>query len=159
MVLPRFAPPNYTSPFALFLQGVETAPVESRSSDVVYEGSEVLAMICSRQITGHEGHSLVISKKQFESILDIPTEIGQQVFAATQLVSRAMIKAFGCDGVTILQNNGQASDQTVFHYHVHIIPRWKGDNFLALYALHSETQKVMASDKRAELASKLRQAL
>jgi histidine triad (HIT) family protein len=156
MITPQFAPPDYESPFSLFLRGIETSPVESRRGDVVYESREVLGVICSRQIPGHEGHSLVISKRQYSSILDLPTDIGQEVFAVTQLVSRAMLGAFGCDGVTILQNNGQASDQTVFHYHVHVIPRWKNDTFLALYARHSETQKLMQPGRRAELAVCLR---
>jgi histidine triad (HIT) family protein len=159
MNLPQFAPPNYESPFSLFLQGVETPPVESRNGDVVYENEDVVAVICSRQIAGHEGHALVVSKKQFESLFDLPTKIGQEVFAVSQLVTRAMLSAFGCDGVTILQNNGQASDQTVFHYHVHVVPRWRNDNFLSLYADHARTQKLMNPDRRAELALRLRAAL
>jgi histidine triad (HIT) family protein len=154
-MVPQFASPNYKSPFSLFLQGIEAPPVESRRGDIVYESPEVLGVICSRQIPGHEGHTLVISKRQFESIFDLPTHIGQEVFAATQLVSKALPEAFRCDGVTVLQNNGQASDQTVFHYHVHVIPRWKGDNFLKLYASHSETQKLMPVDRRADLALRL----
>lgn len=156
MKLTQFSSPDYESPFSMFLRGIETTPVESRRVDVVYESPDVLALVCSRQIPGHEGHSLVISKKQYASIFDLPTKIGQEIFAATQVVCRAMVQALGCDGVTILQNNGQASDQTVFHYHVHVIPRWKGDNFLALYAKHTETQKVMAVEERAELGKRLR---
>jgi histidine triad (HIT) family protein len=155
----KFSAPNYESPFSLFLRGIETPPVETRQGDVVYETPDVLGVICSRQISGHEGHSLIISKGQFESIFDLPTHIGQEVFAVTQRLSQAMQQAFGCDGITIIQNNGQASDQTVFHYHVHVIPRWKGDNFLKLYASHSETQKVMPEYKRAEIALKLREEI
>lgn len=153
---PQFSPSNYESPFNLFLRGIEEPPVESRRGDIVYESDEVLGVICSRQIAGNEGHSLVISKRQYASILDLPTAIGQEVFAVTQIVSRAMLQAFGCDGITILQNNGEASDQTVFHYHVHVIPRWKDDNFLALYANHIETQRLMPALRRAELAGVLR---
>jgi histidine triad (HIT) family protein len=155
MIPPRFAPSNYTSPFSLFLQGIETPPVESRISDLIYENDDVIAVICSRQIPGHEGHCLVISKRQFESLLDLPTDIGQNVFAVSQLMSRAMMSALGCDGVTIIQNNGQASNQTVFHYHVHVVPRWKNDSFLSLYANHTETQTLMDPERRAELAIRL----
>jgi diadenosine tetraphosphate (Ap4A) HIT family hydrolase len=56
----------------------------------------------------------------------------------------------------IIQNNGQASDQTVFHYHVHVVPRWNGDKFLDLYAAHSETQKLVPVGKRAEIGLALR---
>lgn len=156
MTMLQFAPPDYQSPFDLFLKGIEVAPVESRRGDVIYESDTVLGMVCSRQIPGHEGHSLVISKTQYQSIFDLPVSIGQEVFVVTKLVSQALVKAYGCDGVIILQNNGQASDQTVFHYHVHVIPRWVGDTFLILYAAHSETQKLMPADKRAEIAAALR---
>jgi histidine triad (HIT) family protein len=156
MTIPQFAPSDYESPFTLFFRGIEVAPVESRRGDVIYESEGVLAMVCSRQIPGHEGHSLVISKRPYVSIFDLPVAVGQEVFAATQLVSQALVSAFGCDGVTIIQNNGQASDQTVFHYHVHVIPRWKSDTFLDLYAAHSETQKLMPADQRAQIGSSLR---
>jgi len=156
MTTPQFAPPDYESPFNLFLRGIEVAPVESRRGDVVYESENVLGMVCSRQIPGHEGHSLVISKRQYASIFDLPVTIGHEVFAATKLVSQALMIAFSCDGVMIIQNNGQASDQTVFHYHVHVVPRWKGDKFLDLYAAHSETQKLMPPDKRAQIGLALR---
>ena len=152
----QFAPPDYESPFNLFLKGIKVAPVESRGEDVIYETEHVVGIVCSRQIPGHEGHCLVISKDQYQSIFDLPVGIGQEVFAATKLVSQALVSAFGCDGVMIIQNNGQASDQTVFHYHVHVIPRWKGDKFLNLYAAHSETQKLMPADKRAEIGLALR---
>ncbi|MFN5063561.1 MAG: HIT family protein [Pseudomonadota bacterium] len=156
MTPPQFALPDYQSPFNLFLRGVEVAPVESRRGDVIYESEHVLGMVCSRQIPGHEGHSLVISKVQYQSILDLPVNIGQEVFAATKLVSQALVSALGCDGVMIIQNNGQASDQTVFHYHVHVVPRWNGDKFLDLYATHSETQKLVPVGKRAEIGLALR---
>jgi len=155
MKFPQYADPGYESPFSMFLRGIEELPVETRRGDVVYESKEVLAVICSRQIPGHEGHSLVISKKQYASIFDLPIYIGEEIFAATQVVCRAMVQAFGCDGVTILQNNGEASDQTVFHYHVHVIPRWNGDRFLALYATHIDTQTLMTTDKRADLGMRL----
>lgn len=156
MTPPQFAPPDYKSPFNLFLKGIKVAPVESRRDDVIYDTEHVLGIVCSRQFPGHEGHCLVFSKEQYQSIFDLPVGIGQEVFAATKLVSQALVSALGCDGVMIIQNNGQASDQTVFHYHVHVVPRWNGDKFLELYAAHSQTQKLMPADKRAEIGFALR---
>jgi histidine triad (HIT) family protein len=147
------------SPFSLFLRGIEQEPVESRRSDIVHETRHALAIICSRQIPGHEGHVLVISKYQYANLFELPLDIGKEVFEVTQLVARAMLQAFACTGITVIQNNGAASDQTVFHYHVHLVPRFDGDNFLAKYAKHTETQQRMSPEARAELAERLRACL
>lgn len=72
------------------------------------------------------GHCLVIPKAPARNIFDVETESLSQVMATTQKMARAVIRAFGADGVTIQQFNESAGGQVVFHLHVHVIPRFEG---------------------------------
>lgn len=74
------------------------------------------------------GHCLVLPKSHAADVFEIDSEILGRGFAVAQKIAKAVKKATGCDGVNILQNNGEAAGQTVFHFHIHIIPRLKSDD-------------------------------
>jgi histidine triad (HIT) family protein len=76
------------------------------------------------------GHTLVIAKEELPGLLDISPELAAAVTRTTQIVARALMATTGADGFNVVQNNGAAAGQVVFHYHVHIIPRWEGDRAL-----------------------------
>lgn len=89
----------------------------------VWEDDDVLAFM--DVFPQSEGHVLVISKTSTaRTLLEIEPEALAKVMAATQRVARAVEKALKPDGLSIMQFNGEAGGQTVFHLHVHIIPRW-----------------------------------
>lgn len=73
-----------------------------------------------------DGHCLVIPKAPARNILDVELDSLSAVMATAQKLARAVIKAFGADGVTIQQFNESAGGQVVFHLHVHVIPRFDG---------------------------------
>ena len=73
-----------------------------------------------------DGHCLVIPKTPARNILDVDTGSLAKVMESTQVLARAVIKAFDADGVTIQQFNEPAGGQVVFHLHVHVIPRFDG---------------------------------
>ena len=73
------------------------------------------------------GHVLVICKEEYPDIYTIPPEVLAHVTRTVQRVALAMRAALHPDGLNIIQNNGAAAGQSVFHYHVHLIPRWEGD--------------------------------
>ena len=73
-----------------------------------------------------DGHVLVLPKAPSRNIFDIDTANLALTMEAVQIVSRAVMKAFGADGVTIQQFNEPASGQVVFHTHFHVIPRFDG---------------------------------
>lgn len=72
------------------------------------------------------GHCLVIPKAPARNIFDVEADSLSQVMATTQKMARAVVRAFGADGVTIQQFNESAGGQVVFHLHVHVIPRFEG---------------------------------
>ncbi|MFC5342456.1 HIT family protein [Brevundimonas staleyi] len=74
-----------------------------------------------------EGHVLIISKTSTaRTLLEIEPEVLATLIAATQRTAKAVVKALSPDGFSIMQFNGEAGGQTVFHLHFHVIPRWTG---------------------------------
>ncbi len=74
-----------------------------------------------------KGHALVLPKEHFDNVFSMDDATAGKVFVVAAKVARAINKTFGCDGINILQNNNEAAGQTVFHFHMHIIPRYKND--------------------------------
>lgn len=73
-----------------------------------------------------DGHTLVVPRFAAENLFDLDADAACQVTRTVQRVAAAVRYAFEPDGMIITQFNGPAAGQTVFHYHVHIIPRWAG---------------------------------
>ena len=158
----NYIPENYHCPFCLLRDGIVNDFVESRRSDVIYEDDETLAFICSWQFVGtvHEGHALVVPKVHYENIYELPDSVGGSLASTTRLVATAMRSVYEkCEGVTTWQNNGPAADQTVWHYHTHLLPRVPGDSFTELISDLEHTFSFMEEELRAEYAKKLRDGL
>ncbi len=94
-------------------------------SHKVYEDDATLAFLDINPIS--DGHTLVIPKQHSENLLDTSEEDVKAVAVAVKKVAKATKAAMQCDGINILQANFIASGQSVFHYHVHIVPRMEGD--------------------------------
>lgn len=74
------------------------------------------------------GHCLVLPKTHADNIYEMSEEMTGKAFTLAKKIAAAVKTATDCDGVNILQNNGEAAGQTVFHFHIHIIPRLKSDD-------------------------------
>lgn len=74
-----------------------------------------------------KGHTLIVTKEHFENIYDIDGETAGKLFALATVVAKSLKKVLSCDGMNILQNNGEVAGQTVMHFHLHLIPRFDGD--------------------------------
>ncbi|MCH3909115.1 MAG: HIT family protein [Bacilli bacterium] len=90
----------------------------------VYEDDDVLAILDISQTT--KGHTLVISKKHYDSFLSTPSDIVHKVYDVAQRIAQAEVSVLGAKGVNILTNVGEAAGQSVPHFHVHVIPRYLG---------------------------------
>ncbi|MEE3392347.1 MAG: HIT family protein [Lachnospiraceae bacterium] len=95
-------------------------------SEKIYEDDDFLVMLDINPAS--KGHAVILPKTHAENIFTLPDEYLSKVLFVARKTAKALKETLGCDGVNILQNNGEAAGQTVFHYHVHIIPRWNGDN-------------------------------
>jgi len=94
-------------------------------STAVYEDDDFKAILDVN--TAARGHVIILPKNHAANIYELPDEDASKIMVVAKKIATAIEKAYRCDGVNILQNNGEAAGQTVFHLHVHVIPRFKGD--------------------------------
>ena len=74
-----------------------------------------------------KGHALVLPKEHCANMFEMPDELVSKAYVVAKKVAARMKDYLGCDGYNILQNNGLAAGQTVFHFHIHLIPRMEND--------------------------------
>ncbi len=96
--------------------------VRDRKASIVYENDSVVAFMDIAPV--EPGHVLVIPRDHYANIMDIEEQAYVEVHRVTRMISPAVVRAVGADAVNIGQNNGACANQRVFHYHVHIIPRF-----------------------------------
>ena len=99
------------------------------------------------------GHSLVLPKTPAENLFDLPGEAAKTLIVGTQKIAKAVKTATGAPGIMIAQFNGPEAGQTVFHIHMHIIPRWEG------VPLKSHGREMVKPETLEPLAEKIRAAL
>lgn len=73
-----------------------------------------------------KGHALILPKQHYKDICELDGETGAKVLSVAAKIGTAMKKTLGCAGFNVVQNNGTEAGQTVFHFHVHLIPRYEG---------------------------------
>ena len=74
-----------------------------------------------------KGHALIIPKEHYADIYGLPDDLAGKVMVLAKKLAAHMTEALGCDGFNLVQNNGEVAGQTVFHFHMHLIPRYQGD--------------------------------
>ncbi len=90
----------------------------------IYEDDEVLVFLDIRPL--NEGHTLVIPKKHYEAVYDMPEDLVSHIYKLVKQMAVAVKAATEADGITIIQQNGHAAGQEIFHMHVHVVPRYAG---------------------------------
>lgn len=75
-----------------------------------------------------KGHALVLAKDHYANLYELSDELATKALLVAKKVITVMTDILGCDGYNVLQNNGEAAGQTVFHFHMHLIPRYQDDN-------------------------------
>lgn len=98
-----------------------------------------------------KGHVIILPKNHAADAMELPAEEAGRIFPVAQKVAAAVKKATGCAGINILQNNGTAAGQTVFHFHMHVIPRNEGDTVNVGWATGE-----YAEGESAEMAEKIK---
>ena len=73
-----------------------------------------------------KGHALILPKEHFKDVCELDAVIAAKVLPLGAKIGAAMMKGLGCAGFNLVQNNGTAAGQTVFHFHMHVIPRYEG---------------------------------
>ena len=91
----------------------------------IYEDDEFTVILDAGP--ANRGHSLIIPKEHYANVYELPEDIAGRAFILAKKIAGHMTAVLKCDGFNIVQNNGEAAGQTVFHFHMHLIPRFRGD--------------------------------
>lgn len=122
------------------------------SSQTIFEDEEFRVILDISPAA--KGHALIIPKEHYGNIYELPEEMAAKVMILAKKLTGHMTDVLKCDGFNIVQNNGEAAGQTVFHFHMHLIPRYKNDgNQDKLCWNHLE----LSQEEMKEICQQLRQ--
>ncbi len=95
-------------------------------SEILYENDKVISLLDINPI--HFGHALILPKKHCNSFLDLPDEDYHSFLQAARIVTRALVQSLNLEGYNLFSNNGAIAGQSIFHFHIHVTPRYRNDN-------------------------------
>jgi len=101
-----------------------------------------------------EGHPLVVPKEPYENIYELPDDVAADIMKTTVRVAKAVKEATNCDGINLVQSNGAVAGQDVFHFHLHIKPRFADDTTHLTWDTDTKPE-----EERSELSDKIRDLL
>ena len=108
-------------------------------SNTIYEDDSFRVILDLGPAT--KGHALVLPKNHYADLFEIPEDVLADAAKVAKKVAGTMKEKLSCDGLNLVQNNGEAAGQTVMHFHLHIIPRYKNDG---QHILWKPTSPIMA---------------
>jgi len=115
-------------------------------AQIVHEDDQALAIMDIGHV--NPGHTLVLSKRHVETLMDADEDLAGHVFRIANRVAKAVEEVFAPDGVTILQANRPAGFQTVPHFHLHVLPRTRDDGVALVWPAKSPPQERLAEYAR-----------
>ena len=148
-------PPDYDCPLCMTVRGEDQPDPWTKASDVFYRDDRAVAWINQRWWGSIEGNAIVIPAVHYENIFDLPDDAAAAIHNLSRRIAIAMMETYGCTGISTRQHNGPDGNQEVWHYHVHVFPRWRDDR---LYERNADFRWA-TPDERAPYAEKLRNCL
>ena len=140
-------PPGYECPFCAIATGGDVQRV------VVWRDEHAFAVIGRAFHPNNHGALLLCPVAHHENLYVLPDALGAHLFSVSKVLALALKNALSCEGVSTRQHNEPAGSQAVWHYHLHITPRWNGDNF------YDEHPAPVPLEMRLRYAERIRAAL
>lgn len=137
-------PNGYHCPFCNIVSGSEDPSL------ILLRNESIIAVPSLHQQAGNLLSIIIFPIAHTENIYSLPEPIGASIFNATKKLAVALKRTFNCGGITIRQNNEPASGQDVWHYHVHVVPRFANDNY------NLEPRVIMQASERIRYAGQIR---
>lgn len=122
-------------------------------ASIIYEDKTIMAFLDIRPL--NIGHTLIIPKSHYVDIFDTPENELANVHTISKKISMAIKKATNADGISIIQQNGKAAGQDIFHLHVHVVPRFGGQKLQSFSKL-KEVERVKLDDMAKKIVQKLK---
>ncbi|MCP5144582.1 MAG: HIT domain-containing protein [Gammaproteobacteria bacterium] len=145
------APTGYVCPFCRIVAG--DSVVNGHSVDMLLKDDDVTAFISLHQWPANKGHVLIVPNLHYENLYELPERYGAAIHRAARTMAFALKQAFNCAGISTRQHNEPAGNQDVWHYHLHVLPRFPDDN------LYGCLPSLISTEERAEQARRIREAL
>jgi histidine triad (HIT) family protein len=95
-------------------------------AEILYENDKALAVLDINPI--HYGHALILPKQHCKDFLELPEESYHSILQAAKIVTGALVQGLTLEGYNLFSNNGTIAGQSVFHFHLHVTPRYRDDN-------------------------------
>lgn len=149
------APTDYFCPVCLGIKGEVSDKTLLLPQDIIYKDDICTTFINSFWFKNNPGHVIVVPNEHYENIYDLPDDLGAHIFSVAHEIAIKMREIYGCDGITLLQNNEPVGGQHAFHYHLHIFPRYEGDDLHK----HMDNKQLADPVQRLIYANKLRASL
>jgi len=105
----------------------------------IYEDDSCFAFLDISQAT--MGHTLIVPKKHYENFLDLPSEEASHIAEVAKIVSKKLQDKLGFTALNLINNSGKIAEQSVMHFHLHIIPRYEGDGISYQTTPHKLTKE------------------
>ena len=115
----------------------------------LYEDGEFRVIMDANPAT--KGHCLILPKAHYANIYEMPEDLTGRAFVLAKRMAGRLTEALGCDGFNLVQNNGEEAGQTVFYFHIHLIPRYKGGERIVA----NWTQTPLPEEWKDEVLAKL----
>lgn len=123
---------------------IANGEIPSRS---LYEDDEFKVIMDLAPAT--KGHSLILPKNHFNNLYELPDETASKAMMLAKKMATVMTEKLSCDGFNLVQNNGECAGQTIFHFHLHLIPRYLDDDQNILFeATHPSAEELDATFKQ-----------
>lgn len=143
--MPAADEPDHDCPFCAIARGADPA------AEVVCEAPTWIAFFPRDPAT--PGHTLVIPRKHVSDLWSLDVTIASALMSGVIRVGRAIDAAVGPEGMNLITSSGEAAEQTVFHLHLHVVPRWKDDGFGEIWP----PEAPMEERVKAEVAERVRE--
>lgn len=137
-------PENYVCPLCQIVRGEPTNKGD-QEQDVIYRDEFITAFVAGKWWRSSPAHVIIVPSKHIENVYDMPQDLGHKIFDFSKKVAVALKEVYKCYGVSTRQHNEPAGDQDVWHYHLHIFPRYKDDN---LYLNTKDTYWPSAEERK-----------
>lgn len=134
----------------LTISGEDNEGDWTKQADVVARRDRTTAFLSGRWWGRNEGHAIVVPNDHVENIFDLSPDQAADVHTLARLVAIGLMETYGCDGISTRQHNGPAGNQDAWHYHLHVFPRYEGDN------LYGAQRRMSTPAERLPYAQKLR---
>jgi len=128
-------PQDYVCPLCQISKGQLTEQ-GIREESVIFRDEFLTAFVSGKWWRSNKGHVIIVPNQHIENIFDLPEDLESKIFTLTKKVAIALKKAYKCDGISTRQHNEPGGNQDIWHYHLHVFPRYKDDN---LYINHKDT--------------------